>query len=143
LAIGRFHLIHSIDGVRIAQTLDRLGGEREQKSRVLVQVNTSEETAKHGLPGEELVDALGEIAGLGWLEVMGLMTIGPATMDPAATRACFRGLRTLRDRAERGLGVPLPELSMGMSADFEIAIEEGATIVRLGRILTGERAPKG
>jgi pyridoxal phosphate enzyme (YggS family) len=138
-AIGRFHCIQSLDSVRLAQTLDRIGGERGVRTRVLLQVNTSGEDAKHGFSVEEVSDAAAEISELRHIELDGLMTIGPATMDPVETRECFRMLYRLRERIGHVLGRPLPDLSMGMSGDFETAIEEGATIVRLGRILTGER----
>ena len=139
--IGRFHLIQSIDSVRIAQTLDRLGAERNLQSRVLLQVNTSGESSKHGFAEDAIADAAGEIAECMHVTVAGLMTIGPVSQAESATRDCFRRLYALREKIRSEHDLELRELSMGMSGDFEAAIEEGATIVRLGRILTGERGP--
>jgi len=138
-AIGRFHLVHSIDSVKIAQTLSRLGEERGIVTRALIQVNTSAEPGKHGFGPPETVAAVAQIAALPALDVGGLMTIGPYSQVAADTRRCFAELRELRDRAVGETGHGLHELSMGMSGDFEAAIEEGATIIRLGRILTGDR----
>ena len=140
-AIGRFHMVQSIDRVEIAQTLDRLGQERGVTTRALLQVNTSGEAAKHGVPPADAPAALDAIAALERIDLAGLMTIGPLSIDPADTRAAFRCLFSLRERLRNTSGLDLPELSMGMSGDFEMAIEEGATIVRLGRIITGERSP--
>ena len=125
--------------VRFATTLDRLGAERGVQTRALLQVNTSVEESKHGFAVEEAVDGAAEIAGLRHLDLTGLMTIGPTTMDPAETRRCFRRLFRVREEINRDMESPLTELSMGMSGDFETAIEEGATIIRLGTVLTGPR----
>jgi pyridoxal phosphate enzyme (YggS family) len=138
--IGRFHLIQSLDSERLAASLDKLGAERGVRTAALLQVNTSGESSKHGFPLEEARDAALKIEQLANVEFEGLMTIGPTSMDPGATRECFRRLYRLRETINRDLGRPLAELSMGMSGDFETAVEEGATIVRLGRILTGERS---
>lgn len=138
-AVGRFHCIQSLDSLRIAGTLDRLGRERGIATRALLQVNTSGESSKHGFTGDAAEEGAAQIAALGAIELEGLMTIGPVTMDPAGTRLCFRRLFGLRERIRRTTGLPLPELSMGMSGDFEMAIEEGATVVRLGTVLTGTR----
>jgi pyridoxal phosphate enzyme (YggS family) len=139
-AIGAFHMIQSIDGVRIAQTLDRLGEERGVRTRALLEVNTSREASKHGVSPQQAPDVAAEIGAFGSIALEGLMTIGPTSVDPDETRRCFRKLFDLRDRVRRATGLPMPELSMGMTGDFEIAIEEGATIVRLGRVITGERS---
>jgi len=138
-AIGAFHMIQAVDGVRIAQTLDRLGQERGLTTRVLLEVNTSGEESKHGIGVDEAADVAGEIASLPNLALEGLMTIGPLDPDPDATRRCFQALARLRDSIAAAIARPLPHLSMGMSGDFEMAIEEGATIVRVGRVITGER----
>jgi len=139
-AIGRFHLVHSIDSVRLAEALERIGEESDISTRILLQVNTSGEAAKSGLAPDEVCAAATRIAALAHIELLGLMTIGPVTMDSDSTRQCFRDLCGLRERARDSTGLALSELSMGMSGDFEVAIEEGATIVRLGRVLTGERS---
>jgi pyridoxal phosphate enzyme (YggS family) len=138
-AIGQFHLIHSVDSVRLAETLNRLGEERDIVTRILLQVNTSGEATKHGFSPDETIDRAGEISQLPHIKLEGLMTIGPLTADVSLIRKSCKSLRDLRESASRSLGMPLPELSMGMSDDFEIAVEEGATIVRLGTILLGER----
>ena len=138
-AIGRFHCIQSLDSIRIAETLDRLGLERGVSTRALLQVNASGEASKHGFSGDAAEDAAAKIAALETIELEGLMTIGPVSVDPVETRRCFRSLFGLRERIRRSTGLALPGLSMGMSGDFETAIEEGATVVRLGTILTGRR----
>ena len=138
-AVGLVHLIHSIDGVRIAQTVDRLAAERGVRMRVLLEVNASAEASKHGVAWEQAEAVAAEVAALEHLDLCGLMTIGPASVDPVETRACFRRLAALSRTLRARIGRPLPELSMGMSEDFEIALEEGATIVRLGRVIVGSR----
>jgi pyridoxal phosphate enzyme (YggS family) len=137
--IGQFHCVQSLDSVRLAETLSRLGGERGVRTRALLQVNTSKEVSKHGFSGDEAAERAAEIAELPHIDLEGLMTIGPVTMDPVETRSCFKQLCRLRDDVNRTLAKPLFELSMGMSGDFETAVEEGATIVRLGTVLTGAR----
>ena len=138
--VGAFHCIQSLDSVRLAETLNRLGGERGVVTRAFLQVNTSVEASKHGFSADEAVDCAAEIATLPHIDLAGLMTIGPVSMDSVDTRNCFRQLRRLRDEINRSVDRPLAELSMGMSSDFEAAVEEGATVVRLGRVLTGERS---
>jgi pyridoxal phosphate enzyme (YggS family) len=138
-AVGAFHCIQSLDSVRLAETLNRLGGERGVVTRAFLQVNTSVEESKHGFSADEAVDCAAEIATLPHIDLAGLMTIGPVSKDPVDTRNCFRRLGQLRDEINRFVDRPLRELSMGMSGDFEAAVEEGATVVRLGRTLTGER----
>jgi pyridoxal phosphate enzyme (YggS family) len=139
-AVGQFHCIQSFDSLRIAETLDRLGRERGVTTRALLQVNTSGESSKHGFAEESAEAGAAEIASLDAVDIEGLMTIGPVTMDPDETRRCFRRLFALRQKIRRSTGLALPELSMGMSGDFEMAIEEGATVVRLGTVLTGTRS---
>lgn len=136
---GLVHLFHAMDGVPIAQTLDRIARERGIRIRVLLEVNTSGETSKHGVDPSQapmLAETLASLSGLDW---QGLMTVGPAGGDQAAARRCFQQLRELADALRLRSGFALPELSMGMSGDFEPAIEEGATIIRVGRVITGER----
>jgi pyridoxal phosphate enzyme (YggS family) len=132
-------LIHSVDRAPLAERIDRRAAPGPQA--VLVQVNTSGETSKSGIAPAELPALLDDCAALPHLTVDGLMTIGPLTDDAAEIRAAFRLLRTLRDReAARGRPrAPLAHLSMGMTGDFEIAIEEGATLLRLGTAIFGER----
>jgi len=137
-AVGQFELIHSVDRLTLAETLSRLGEERGITTRILLEVNTSGESTKHGFTPDDVAEAAAKVAALPGLSFEGLMTVGPLTGDPAVVRRSFERLRTLRDRIETGLGRSLAHLSMGMSDDFDIAVEEGATMVRLGRVLLGE-----
>ncbi len=137
-AVGRFALIHSVDRLELAGELQRrLSG--NQRQAVLVQVNCSGEPQKGGVEPGALRELLAALAQLDRLDVRGLMTMAALTEDEAEQRRAFGLLRRLRDEAEHE-GHRLPELSMGMSVDFGVAVEEGATIVRLGTVLFGERA---
>jgi len=136
-AAGRFRLIHSVDRPDLATELDRRMPEGSCQ-QVLLQVNCSDEPQKGGVEPEGLLPLLEATAGLPRLEVVGLMTMSALTDDVAEQRRAFRRLRELRDAAER-TGYRLPELSMGMSGDYTVALEEGATMIRLGTILFGER----
>ena len=137
-AAGRFALIHSVDRVDLAAELDRRVPDGARQS-VLVQVNCSDEPQKGGVEPEGLPALLEAMAGLTRLEVRGLMTMSALTDDGAEQRRAFRRLRELRDAGVRA-GHALPELSMGMSGDFPVAVEEGATMIRLGTVLFGARA---
>jgi pyridoxal phosphate enzyme (YggS family) len=136
-AAGRFAVIHSVDRVDLAVELNRrsTGGDRQG---VLLQVNCSAESQKGGVSPESLPALLDELLRLDRLEVQGLMTMSALTDDQAEQRRAFRLLRELREAAERS-GHRLPELSMGMSGDYAIAVEEGATMIRLGTVLFGAR----
>ena len=138
-AIGRFEMFHAVDRPKIAETLSRLGVEHGVTTRVLVEVNTSGESTKHGVAAEETPDMAARVEALPALELVGLMTLGPLTEDRSAIRRSFQSLFRLREKIDTTLGRHLPHLSMGMSDDYEIAVEEGATIVRLGRVLFGPR----
>ena len=129
-ATNLFDILHSVDSLRLAQTLSRKANERLP---VLLEVNVAQDAAKFGFAPEEVTSALAAIAALPNLDVRGLMTIAPLTDDPETSRPGFRRLRELRDT----LG--LPGLSMGMTGDFEVAIEEGATMIRVGRAIFGPR----
>jgi pyridoxal phosphate enzyme (YggS family) len=133
-------LIHSVDRIELARRISQ-HADPARPQRVLVQVNTSGEDTKSGVAPRDLTELLDGLQGLPGLAVEGLMTIGPLTDDPARVRAAFRQLREARDRErdEGRPGMPLRELSMGMSGDLEIAIEEGATWVRVGHALFGPR----
>ena len=136
-AVGRFALIHSVDRLDLATELDRRST-GEGRQRVLVQVNCSAEPQKGGVSPESLPALLDDLQRLERLEVQGLMTMSALTDDQAEQRRAFRLLRELREAAERS-GHRLPELSMGMSGDYAIAVEEGATMIRLGTVLFGAR----
>lgn len=140
LAAGPFVLIHSIDGLRVAQAVDRAAGSADRRVAVLVQVNVAGQATRSGVaPGgvEELVAAM---RACDHLAPVGLMTMAPMAADPEDVRPIFRRLRELRDRLRIGIaGEQFCELSMGMSDDYEVAIEEGATLVRIGRAIFGAR----
>ncbi len=132
-------VVHTLDSTDLALRLDRIAGELGLRARALLQVNISEDDAKYGLAPEEAESVLTSVAPLEQLEVEGLMTIPRFDPDPEATRSAFRALRELRDGLKERTGLALPQLSMGMSHDFSVAIEEGATIVRVGSAIFGER----
>ena len=136
-AAGRFALIHSIDRADLGTELDRRVPPG-QRQRVLVQVNCSGEPQKGGVEPDLLPALLDQMRALEQLEVRGLMTMSALSADVGEQRQSFRQLRELRDAAERS-GHTLPELSMGMSSDYQVAVEEGATMIRLGTVLFGER----
>jgi PLP dependent protein len=139
-AVGRFALIHSVDSVHLAQEIEKQAAKRDLKQRVLVQVNIADEETKFGFEPAQVTDAIGEMSGLEHLDIRGLMTIGPLAEKPEDVRWLFKELRGLRDRAQAGFPrLCLEELSMGMTGDFEVAIEEGATLIRVGRAIFGER----
>jgi PLP dependent protein len=143
-ALETFDVIQTVDSVALAERLDRLarevGGSRSaSRYPVLVQVNVDSDPSKAGLPPADLRAALDTLAGLDALDVRGLMTIGRLVTDAEAARPTFEHLRLISEEL-RSSGAPLgPELSMGMTDDFEVAVEEGATIVRVGRAIFGER----
>jgi PLP dependent protein len=136
-AVGRFALVHSVDRGDLAGELDRRAA-AGTRQRVLVQVNCSDEPQKGGVEPEALPALLEMTRGLERLELIGLMTMSALTDDAGEQRRAFGRLRELREAAERD-GHRLPELSMGMSGDFAVAVEEGATMIRLGTVLFGER----
>lgn len=136
-AAGRFALIHSVDRADLAAELDRRVS-AEHRQAVLVQVNCSDEPQKGGVMPTSLPSFLDQLRSLPRIEVQGLMTMSALTDDTAEQRRAFRMLRELRDSAQNS-GHPLPELSMGMSGDYPTAVEEGATMIRLGTVLFGER----
>ena len=138
LAVGLFDLIQSLDSLHLAEELDRQGRALGKRVRCLVQVNVGEEAQKSGADEAEVRPLLTRAASLPHLAVEGLMAIPPFLPDPEAVRPFFRRLRLLRDRLTTE-GFPLAELSMGMTHDFEVAIEEGATMVRVGTAIFGTR----
>jgi PLP dependent protein len=135
-AVGRFALVHSVDRQDLAAELNRRAAGAAQ--RVLVQVNCSDEPQKGGVEPDALLPLLDALRVLERLELIGLMTMSALTDDTGEQRRAFRRLRDLRDMAERE-GHRLRELSMGMSGDYPVAVEEGATMIRLGTVLFGER----
>jgi pyridoxal phosphate enzyme (YggS family) len=129
--------IHSVDSLRLLRALETAAETLADPKPLpaLLEVNASREASKHGFAPEEVDDMAAALAVLKYVRVDGLMTMAAYEDDPERTRPTFRALRELRDRLATAVGRPLPHLSMGMSNDFEIAVEEGATIVRLGTVL--------
>ncbi len=129
-------LIHSVDSVRLLQALDKEAAKQGRTISILLEVNASAEASKQGFPPADVPGLVPTLQGLGNLHVKGLMTMA-APQDPEACRPTFARLRNLRDQLRGKLGAPhtMEHLSMGMSADFEVAVEEGATFVRLGTVL--------
>jgi len=144
-AVGRFALIHSLDSVRLADALEEAAAERDLVQDLLVEVNVVGEEQKTGCPLAEAPALVDHASGLAHLRLTGLMTMAPLTDDVAVQRRAFAGLRDLRDRLTSHASrltsdvSRLTELSMGMSNDFETAVEEGSTLLRLGTVLFGER----
>ncbi len=133
-------MVHSIESDKLAQRLSRFCVEQGREMPVLIEVNVSGEESKYGVPPAEVAALAQEIAGLPGLRLEGLMTVAPLAADPETVRPIFAGLRALRDDlAGRFPQLDLHHLSMGMTDDFEVAIEEGATLVRIGRAIFGER----
>ena len=140
-ALDAFDIVHTVDRFEIADRLQYLLTEHwpERRLDVLLEVNVAEEPQKAGTLPEDASELLEHALGCDRLSVRGLMAIPPWAEDPEASRPWFRKLRELRDRLEDEVSHPLPELSMGMSHDFEIAIAEGATMVRVGTAIFGPR----
>lgn len=139
-AVGPFALIHSVDRVKLANRLSRDAEAVGKVMDVLLEVNVSGEESKHGFTPDEVLAVAVELSSLPAIRVLGLMTMAPYTAAPEETRPVFRALRELRDRvALEHPGAMGPELSMGMTNDFEIAVEEGATLVRVGSAIFGSR----
>ncbi len=138
-ALPCFELIHGIDTLEIARDVDRIAGEMGLFPRVLLEVNVSGEGSKYGFAPEVLERELEGLLALPRIQVEGFMTMAPLVKDAEAARPYFVKLRELRDRLAARVGIPLGTLSMGMSGDYEIAVEEGATLVRVGSALFGSR----
>lgn len=138
--VGRVELIHSLDRWKLARAIDRQAGEQETVVTALVQVNVSGEESKFGISPGELMDFLAALKDLCHIRVKGLMTIAPYVENPEHARPFFRDLRLLAGQvAEKMPGVSMEHLSMGMSNDFEVAVEEGADLLRLGTAIFGAR----
>jgi pyridoxal phosphate enzyme (YggS family) len=138
-AVGAFELIHSVDGEPLARELDRRAAAAGIRQSILLQVNLAEEPTKHGVHETEAEALLEVVSGLDHLDLRGLMTIPPWADSAEESRPWLARLRELRDRLRERSRHGLPELSMGMTDDFEVAVEEGATLVRIGTALFGER----
>jgi pyridoxal phosphate enzyme (YggS family) len=134
-----FDVVHSLDSTALAESLSAACAERRAPLPVLIEVNVAGEESKEGVAPAEVAGLLARVLALPHLLPRGLMTVAPLVADAEEVRPVFRRLRELRDECERELNVSLPELSMGMTNDFEVAVEEGATLVRVGRAIFGER----
>ena len=141
-AVMLFAMIQSVDSLALAEELDKRAEQAARTVPILLEVNVVGEASKFGYRPEALLADLARINALKRLEIHGVMTVPPWTPDPEKVRPVFRQLRGLREECEQLLGAPLPHLSMGMTGDFEVAIEEGATMVRIGTALFGERSRK-
>jgi len=141
LALG-FELLHGIDSLDLARELNRIADEVGAFPKLLLEVNVAGESSKFGFSPTKLREQMEELLSLDRLQIEGLMTIAPLAPTAEASRPYFAQLRELRDRVQTESRVPLPQLSMGMSGDYAIAIEEGATLVRVGTAIFGTRTGK-
>jgi hypothetical protein len=141
-ALPLFELIHSVDSAELARDIDRIADEAGLHPRALLEVNVAGESTKFGFAPGKLHAAMEELLALKRVQIEGLMCIPPPQPKPEDVRKFFIALRNLRDELQRDFRVPLPQLSMGMSGDFDVAIEEGATLVRVGTAIFGERSGK-
>jgi len=138
-AVELFEMVQSVDSLRLAEELNRRAEQASRRLAILLEVNAVGEASKFGCRPDQLLADLGRINALPRLEIQGLMTVPPWAIDPEKVRPVFRQMRELKSRCEQLLGAPLPHLSMGMTGDYEVAIEEGATMVRIGTALFGAR----
>jgi len=138
-AVGEFELIHSLDSVELAREIDKRARARGIVQKALVEVNVSGEASKHGVRPEDAAGLVKLVSGLPGLEVVGLMCIPPFTEDPEDSRPHYRALRMLFEELNRA-GAGMTELSMGMTQDYEVAVEEGATLIRVGTAIFGHRS---
>ena len=141
LALG-FELFHGVDSLALARDLDRIAEEEGQRPRILLEVNVAGEGSKFGFNPDALRAETDALLALGRVQVDGLMCIPPLAREAEMSRKYFAQLRELRDELARDFGMALPHLSMGMSGDFAVAVEEGATLVRVGTAIFGERSGK-
>ncbi len=139
-AVALFEMVQSVDSLHLAEELSKRADQAAKSLPILLEVNIVGEASKFGYRPDLVLADLAKINALPRLEIQGLMTVPPWTPTPEKVRPAFRQLRELKQECEQRLGAPLPHLSMGMTGDFEIAIEEGATMVRVGTALFGERS---
>lgn len=141
LALG-FELFHGLDTLELARDLDRIADEAGAHPHVLLEVNVAGESSKFGFPAGKLREQMDDLLALPRLQIQGLMTIAPLAPAAESSRRHFAALRELRDELQSEFRLPLPHLSMGMSGDFPVAVEEGATLVRIGSAIFGARRAK-
>ena len=132
-------MIQSVDSLDLAREINKWAEKSAKSMPVLLEVNVAGESSKFGYSPKNVLAELSEINALPKIEVHGLMTVAPWSQEPEKVRPVFRRLRELKGQCEEILGAPLPHLSMGMSGDFEVAVEEGATMIRIGSALLGPR----
>lgn len=133
--VGQFKLIHSVDSLKLAEMISEEAGKNNNTQDILLQVNISQEESKHGFNKEDILKTFPEITALSNLKISGLMTMAPFTEDTNTQRQNFRELRLLKELLQNSFNTQLTELSMGMSNDYKIAIEEGSTMIRIGQML--------
>jgi pyridoxal phosphate enzyme (YggS family) len=138
-AVELFEMVQSVDSLHLAQELNKRAEHAGKRLPILLEINIAGEASKFGYRPETLLEELAQLNALPRLELHGLMTVPPWSPDPDKVRPVFQRLRELKQECEQRLGAPLKHLSMGMTADFEVAIQEGATIVRIGTALFGPR----
>jgi pyridoxal phosphate enzyme (YggS family) len=138
-ALPLFQLIHGVDSTDLARDIDRIAAEEGHHPHILLEVNVSGEGSKHGFSPETLERDLEMLLSLPRVQVEGFMTMAPLAPEAESSRSYFAMLRELRDRMREKTGVPLDTLSMGMSGDYQVAVEEGATLVRVGSAIFGSR----
>ena len=146
MVVGKFHLIHSVDSLDLAEVLSRQCDAKNVKQNILLQVNLAAAESKEGFSKTDLLQSWNQLQKLPHLQILGLMTMPPLTEDPQSVRPYFKGLRDLKTELEQSRlddRHTLQHLSMGTSHDFPVAVAEGATLVRLGTILFGDRPRKG
>jgi PLP dependent protein len=141
-AVELFEMIESVDSLALAQEINKRAEQAARTMPILLEVNVAGEASKFGYQPERLLADLPALQQLPRLEIHGLMAVPPWSPSPESSRPHFRRLHELKEKAESVLASPLPHLSMGMSGDFEVAIEEGATIIRVGTALFGERSSR-
>jgi PLP dependent protein len=141
-AVEWFECIHSVDSLRLLESISQACDQSGRRMQILLEVNVSGESVKFGFKPEEVPDILRRSSAWSRIEINGLMTIPPLTEDPEGARPHFQSLRTLRDRWQDETGVPLPTLSMGMSHDLEVAVAEGSNVIRVGTAIFGPRPKK-
>jgi pyridoxal phosphate enzyme (YggS family) len=141
-AVEIFEMIQSVDSLHLAKEINGRAEQAAKTVPILLEVNAAGEASKFGYRPEQLLQELEQVNALARVEIQGLMTIAPWSPVPERGRPIFCQLRELKERCEQILGAPLPHLSMGMTGDFEVAIEEGATIIRVGTAIFGERKAK-
>lgn len=130
--VGKYEYIHSVDSLKLAQVIAEEAEKQNIVQKILLQINISEEESKTGIRIKQIKDVIEKILSLNYIKVVGLMTMAPLSQEESQIKKVFAGLREIREKINKEYNTPITELSMGMSSDYKIAIEEGSTIIRLG-----------